>query len=177
MAISPTSAGVLTDTLNGLEAMPVTLRSAERRDRFTIRAMVYRSCLNPFRIDWKRFVVAEAHGKVIGARQVRILGDGTREIASGVVLPAFRRRGVDTRLMETLLERESGSLYLMCDGRWEHYYRRFGFQSVDKQDLPGSFRREYRVMRVVFETASRLILGEEMRLITMEGRGSREHSR
>ncbi|MDB4285432.1 GNAT family N-acetyltransferase [bacterium] len=177
MKISPTSAGGLMHTLNGFEALPITVRSAERKDRFTIRAMVYQACLNPFGINWKRFIVAEADGKVIGVRQVKVLKDGTREIASGVVLPSFRRRGVGTRLMETLLERESGPLYLMCDGKWAQYYRRFGFQEVDKKDLPGSFRREHAIMRIVFEAASRLVLGEEMSLITMKVGGSGEYSR
>ena len=139
--------------------------------------MVYRACLNPFGIKWKRFVVAEADGRVIGVRQVRILRDGTREIASGVVLPAFRRRGIGTLLIETLLERERGPLYLMCDGKWEHYYRQFGFQVVDKEDLPESFRREYGIMRMLFETASRLVLRQEMSLITMRGGNSGEPSR
>jgi amino-acid N-acetyltransferase len=157
--------------------MSLIVRRAESKDRFTIRAMVYRACLNPFGIDWKRFTVAEAEGRVIGVRQVRILRDGTREIASGVVLPAFRRRGVGTRLMETILERKRGPLYLMCDGKWEHYYRRFGFQVVEKEDLPDSFRREYRIMKILFETASRLFLRQDMSLVTMKGGRTDEHSR
>jgi N-acetylglutamate synthase-like GNAT family acetyltransferase len=157
--------------------MSFTVRRAERKDRFTIRVMVYRACLNPFGINWERFVVAEADGRVIGVRQVRILRDGTREIASGVVLPAFRRLGVGTRLMESLLERERGPLYLMCDGKWEHYYRQFGFQVVENEDLPGSFRREYGIMRILFETASRVVLRQDMSLITMKGQRSCEHPR
>jgi hypothetical protein len=79
--------------------------------------------------------------------------------------------------METLLGRESGPLYLMCDGRWVRYYQGFGFQPVGRSDLPDSFLREYRILKVAFETASRLFLGARMRLITMKRRGSDEHSR
>ncbi len=157
--------------------MSITVRNAEKKDRFTIRAMVYRACLNPFGISWSRFVVAEEDGRVIGARQVKILRDGTREIASGVVRPTHRRRGIGTLLIETLLERERGPLYLMCDGKWQHYYAQFGFQVVDKDDLPGSFRREYGIMRILFETASRLVLRQEMILITMKSGGPGEYPR
>jgi len=157
--------------------MPVAIRKAGREDRFVIKARVYRACLNPIGLDWRRFVVAEADGRIIGFRQVRILRDGTREVASGVVLPTFRRRGVGRRLMESLLERESGPLYLMCDGKWAHYYREFGFQPVDRRCLPSSFLNEYRILKAVFETASRLFLGERMRLVAMKREGSGEHSR
>jgi N-acetylglutamate synthase-like GNAT family acetyltransferase len=157
--------------------MSLSIRKAEKKDRFAIRAMVYRACLNPFSLDWRQFVVAEADSRVIGIRQVRILKDGTREVASGVVVPTFRRRGVGRRLLEALLERESGPLYLMCDGKWAHYYREFGFQLVDLRDLPSSFLREHRILKAVFETASRLFLGEKMRLVTMKRAGSDEHPR
>lgn len=157
--------------------MRVEVRGAEKKDRLAIRTMVYRAFLNPLGIDWRRFVVAEADGRVIGALQVRILRDGTREVASAVVVPAFRRRGVGRRLMEYLLERECGPLYLMCDGKWAHYYRQFGFQPVDRCDLPGSFLREFAILKVFFETASRLVLRERMRAVAMKGGGWAEYSR
>ncbi len=158
------------------DEMEATIRKAEKRDRLHIRAIVCRACLNPINLDWRRFVVAETEGRVIGIRQVRILADGTREVASGVVVPDFRRRGISRRMMEYLLERERRPLYLMCDGKWEHYYRQFGFQPADRSDLPNSFHREYVILKILYETASRLILGERMNSIAMKRGGRHEHS-
>lgn len=148
--------------------MSITVRQALKKDRFAIRALIYRACLNPFNLSWQRFMVAEHAGKVIGVRQVKIHRDGSREVASGLVLPRYRRQGVSRRVMAALLEGEKNPLYLMCDAKWADYYVQFGFQQEHPQQLPSCFLREYRIMKTVFGIASRLVLGEKLRVITMK---------
>ena len=94
-------------------------------------------------------MVAEEEGRIVGVRQVKIPKNGTREVASGAILPECRRRGISTRLMNAVLASERGPLYLMCDERWAFYYEQFGFRHVAASGLPVDFRREYRIGRIV----------------------------
>jgi amino-acid N-acetyltransferase len=148
--------------------MPVTIRPALKKDRFAIRILILRACLNPFNLHWRRFVVAEFEEKIIGVRQIKIHRDGSREVASGFVLPRYRKQGVSRRLMAALLEGQKSPLFLMCDEKWSGYYEQFGFQEEPSHRLPCCFFREYRVMKAFFELASRLVLGEKLRVISMK---------
>ena len=51
--------------------MQINIRRVEKKDRFAIRAMVFRALLNPLNLDWRQFVVAESDGRMIEIRQVR----------------------------------------------------------------------------------------------------------
>ena len=128
---------------------PVTIRPATADDQATITALIRSARLNPRNLEWVNFLVAETQGQIIGIRQVKTHAAGTREVASGYVLPAFRRYGVSRRLMEEILHREAGVLYLMCDRQWAAYYQQFGFQAVVAGALPTDFRREYRIGRLI----------------------------
>lgn len=148
--------------------MFITIRPALKKDRFVIRALIYRACLNPSNLNWQRFVVAEQGGKIIGVRQVKTHRDGSREVASGFVLPRYRRQGVSRRLMAALLEGETNPLYLMCDEKWADYYAQFGFRQEHPRHLPACFLREYHIMKTIFGFASRLVLGEKLCVIPMK---------
>lgn len=148
--------------------MSITIRPAAKKDRLVIRALIYRACLNPLNLNWQRFVVAEQGGKIIGVRQVKTHRDGSREVASGFVLPRYRRQGVSRRLMASLLERETSPLYLMCDEKWSDYYQQFGFRQENPRQLPTCFFREYRIMKSFFEFVSRAVLGTRLRVIPMK---------
>ena len=66
----------------------VSFRPAVRSDAAGIRRMVRGERLNPFSLDWRRFIVAEdENGSVVACVQVKPHGDGSRELASLVVLP------------------------------------------------------------------------------------------
>jgi N-acetylglutamate synthase-like GNAT family acetyltransferase len=127
----------------------LVIRPATASDQSIIVELVRRARLNPRSLDWQRFLVAEEHGAVIGIRQVKVHRAGTRELASGFVLPEHRRRGISARLMYNILERETGALYLMCDRERTGYYESFGFRRVPSRELPADFRREYYIGRVV----------------------------
>jgi len=127
----------------------VTIRPARQEDQETILSLIRQAKLNPRNLYWEHFLVAEENGKVVGIRQVKVHGQGTREVASGFVLPEYRNQGISARLMRELLAREDRSLYSMVDQKWLPYYEQFGFRQVDVNQLPPDFRKEYRIGRIV----------------------------
>jgi N-acetylglutamate synthase-like GNAT family acetyltransferase len=127
----------------------VTIRPAAETEEPTIRALIRQAHLNRRSLHWQNFLVAEVDGRIVGLRQVKSHSQGTREVASGYVLPAYRHRGISARLMEEVLAREEGPLYLMCDAKWMAYYQQFGFALVGVRDLPGDLGREYSRGRLI----------------------------
>jgi N-acetylglutamate synthase-like GNAT family acetyltransferase len=127
----------------------ITIRSPGQGDQETIVSLIRQAKLNPRNLHWENFLVAEENGKVVGIRQVKVHAEGTREVASGFVLPEYRNQGISARLMRELLARESGSLYSMVDQKWLPYYEQFGFRQVDVSQLPPDFRKEYRIGRTI----------------------------
>jgi N-acetylglutamate synthase-like GNAT family acetyltransferase len=147
--------------------MSITIRSAVETDQDEIKSMVREARINPRNLHWSRFLVAEEGGRIVGIRQVKIHKDGTREVASGVVRPEYRRRGISAKLMHAILARKLGPLYLMCDQKWSHYYEQFGFLRVDPLELPPDFRKEYRTGRIITSVLS-LLARRDIRLIPMK---------
>jgi N-acetylglutamate synthase-like GNAT family acetyltransferase len=90
--------------------MSITIRPAVEADQSTITALVRAARINPRNLHWQRFMVAEVDRQIVGVHQVKIHKNGTREVASGVVLPAHRRKGVSAQLMQALLAGEPGVL-------------------------------------------------------------------
>jgi N-acetylglutamate synthase-like GNAT family acetyltransferase len=150
--------------------MPIHIRPAVEADQPVITALIRQARLNPKNLHWPRFLVAEDNGEIVGIRQVRIHRNGTREVGSGYVLPEYRRQGISRRLMEEILARESGPLYLMCNQKWSDYYEQFGFRQVQPATLPPDFRREYRLGRFITMVIS-LFASEKIRIIPMKREG------
>ncbi len=121
--------------------MPLVVRSAVEADEPAIRAIVRAARINPFGLSWRRFVVAMDDGRIVGVGQVKPHGHGSRELASLAVVPDRQGQMIGTRIVQALLAREPGPLYLMCRSTLEEYYQRFGFRTVGWRDLPPYFRR------------------------------------
>jgi N-acetylglutamate synthase-like GNAT family acetyltransferase len=121
------------------ETIAITIRRATADDQPTIRRMVRQSGLDPTNLRWPNFVVAEYIGAVVGIGQVRPYRKG-RELGSLVVREDLRRRGIGQRIVERLLEAETGSVYLECAAHMTPYYERFGFREVRRRDVPGPLR-------------------------------------
>jgi N-acetylglutamate synthase-like GNAT family acetyltransferase len=118
------------------------LRPARSTDRTAIYRMVFSEHLNPMGIDWRRFLLAvDGNGRVIGCAQVKPHGDGTRELASLVVLKLYRRMGLAGRLIKTLQAESQPPLYLTCRSSLVPLYESFGFRLLDDPDLTPYFRR------------------------------------
>lgn len=143
------------------------IRPATKKDRFKIKSLVYRAFLNPTSLDWQRFWVAEIEARIVGVRQVKQHNDGVKEVASGVVLSRYRHKGISTHLMCELLKGEVGPLYLMCDERWVGYYKQFGFEREPICNLPLSLQQQYKILKILYVVASKMILGEKFQLTPM----------
>ena len=147
--------------------MEVTIRPAQQADQQTLVSYIQQAKINPRNLHWQNFLVAEEMGKIIGIRQVKVHKGGTREVASGFVLPEYRRQGISAQLMNELLRRETGPLYTMVDQPWSPYYETFGFRQVGTGQLPADFRTEYQIGRVITTLLS-VFRKEKIRIIPMK---------
>lgn len=120
----------------------ITLRQAAQQDSGKIQRIVRQARINPTGLDWRRFVVAvNESGDIIGCVQIKPHHDGTRELASLAVIPAWQGQGVARALIEHMLARENGPLYLMCRSRLVPLYTKFGFQELEPADMPADYLR------------------------------------
>ncbi|SRR6266496_1741835 len=147
--------------------MTITIRPARQAEQETIVSLVHQARISPRNLHWQNFLVAEDSGKIVGIRQVKVHAQGTREVGSGYVLPEYRRQGISARLMNEILGREHGILYLICRDLWMPYYEQFGFQRVAVNQLPGDFRKEYQIGRFITRVIS-LFIRDKIRLIPMK---------
>src|SRR6476646_282214 len=129
--------------------MPLIIRPAVADDQYAITAIVRAARINPYNLDWRRFLLAQWGQDIVGVGQVKPHGDGSRELASIAVVPEWQGNGVGGALISALLSRETGPLHLMCNAAREHYYPRFGFQRLDRRAMPPDVRRFARMSPVI----------------------------
>ncbi len=127
-----------------------TIRPAESSDQQAIQKLIRQARINPTGLAWERFLVAvDKNGKVIGCGQIKPHSDGSRELASIAVIPEYRHQGIASALIEELLAKSTGELYLMCRSSLGPFYERFGFLPVEGEDLPPYFKRMKRLARLI----------------------------
>jgi N-acetylglutamate synthase-like GNAT family acetyltransferase len=125
------------------------LRAAQSSEAALIRRMVFQARINPFDLDWRRFSLAIGpNGEITGCIQVKPHRDGSRELASLVVHPEWRGRGVARRLIENMQARHPPPLYLTCRSSLQPLYLKFGFQRVKPVDMPPYFQRLHRLVNI-----------------------------
>jgi N-acetylglutamate synthase-like GNAT family acetyltransferase len=107
----------------------VYIRPATEADSAIIRRMVSSAHLDPTSLKWPNFLVAERNGEIIGIGQVRPYPN-CHELGSLVVRRDFQKQGIGGMLIEALVARESGVVYLECRKPLERYYARFGFKAI-----------------------------------------------
>jgi N-acetylglutamate synthase-like GNAT family acetyltransferase len=142
------------------------IRAATETDQAAIKAIVRAAQINPMGLNWQRFLVAEQDGQIVGVGQVKPHGDGSREVASIATIPEQQGKGIATAIIRTLLERESGTLYLMCQRQMAGFYERFGFRRAEASELTTYFRRMMRMASVPSTIAS-VFMGDGIRLVVM----------
>ena len=160
--------------------MEIRIRRAVPADQRDIQRMVRRAGLNPVNVRWQNFVVADVAGPapkpdsrrlIIGAGQLRPHRDGSRELASLVVAPDYRRRGVGGAIVRQLLSGQRGAVYLFCESGLESFYARFDFRCVPRQALPPPLARVHRLANLLASAGSALSR-REMRIIAMRRDGT-----
>jgi amino-acid N-acetyltransferase len=125
------------------------LQAATSAQQNGIKDLVRAARLNPLGLDWRRFVVAvDEEGEIIGCGQLKPHRDGSWELASIVVVPAWRGQGVARVVIEHLLVGNPRPLWLTCVSRLVPFYARFGFSEVTAlADMPPYFRWVSRLFR------------------------------
>lgn len=124
-----------------------SLRPATVADAKTIRRIISQVQINPISLNWCHFILAvDQDGKIIGSGQVKPHGDGSLELASIAVLPAWRSQGIARAIIEHLLEQNPGRLYLTCRSPLGPLYQKFGFQAIQNTDMPPYFQRLSRIV-------------------------------
>jgi N-acetylglutamate synthase-like GNAT family acetyltransferase len=125
----------------------INLRPATEDDIKTIRHLVRIGQINPSGLHWKRFILAETReGEVIGIGQVKSHRDGSHELASIVVHPDWRGRGVARKIIEHLHGKYHSDLYLMCRAEMGPMYEKFGYQALTPEEMPSYFKRIMRML-------------------------------
>ena len=148
------------------DLMQDRVRPATADDQADITRLVHQARLNPRGLDWLGFVIAEADGATVGVAQVRRHPDGSRELASLVVLPEHRGHGVAGSMIDALLVDETGPVLAIVDRRYAQHFARWDFRVVDADDLPRSMARQLRIGRIV-TTIGSLLTRRRIRLLPL----------
>jgi N-acetylglutamate synthase-like GNAT family acetyltransferase len=124
-----------------------TLRPATKADAARIRQIISLVQINPISLNWRRFILAtDREDRIIGCGQLKPHADGSLELASIAVLPDWRGNGIARTIIDHLLEQYPGTLFLTCRSQLEPMYQKFGFQSLQFDDMPPYFRRLSRIV-------------------------------
>lgn len=146
----------------------ITLRPALEADSPAIKAIIHAVRINPMDLDWRRFLVATSlEGEIIACGQIKPHRDGTHELASIAVVPAWRGRGVAREIIESLAASHPEVLYLTCRLHLGPFYEKFGFHAIDKDQMPPHFRRIWGFTRWL---AALHLLEEDLLVMRKPGR-------
>lgn len=134
----PTGRRVTLVTLALLQgSASLMIRPAKVSDMRLIRRALWAERMNPLFVEERNFVTArEADGELVGVAQLRPLNgadDGPYELASLVVLPEHRGRGIGGVLVRECLGRApsaAANVYLLTLATRAGFYERFGFGVV-----------------------------------------------
>jgi amino-acid N-acetyltransferase len=126
---------------------PPRVRRAVAHDADAIRRLVRSERLNPNDLDWRRFFVAvDGGGGLIGAVQMRRHADGSAELGSLVVAPAWRGRGLAAALIDSLLADHAGvPVWMITGSAVAVHFERWHFAPVAAREAPAAVRRNWRL--------------------------------
>jgi N-acetylglutamate synthase-like GNAT family acetyltransferase len=147
------------------------IRPATAADQETIVKIIREVEINPMDLKWPNFLLAvdDATGAVVATGQIKKHGDGSYELASIATLPAYRGRGLAHQIIEQLLIKHPGVLYLTCMDNMEGLYQQFGFRAIDQSEMPPFFRRLARLARTMLFLSRR---GQRLLVMKRDGPAS-----
>jgi amino-acid N-acetyltransferase len=126
------------------------LRPATEKDFPAIKDLIHRVGINPMDLDWRRFVIAvDLSEKMLGCGQLKPHGKDIIELASIAVEPSFRNQGIAHAIIEHFIARAPRPLYLTCRSRLGLFYEKWGFRSIEPDEMPAYFRRLTRLAKVL----------------------------
>lgn len=122
------------------------IRPALQSDQPHIESLIKLVKINPFGLDWRRFLVAvDNDGRIIGCGQLKPHSNQSLELASIAVHPNYRRHGVARAIIVQLLQQTSTPVYLTCRKKLTPFYQKFAFEISPLADLPPYFKRIYHI--------------------------------
>jgi amino-acid N-acetyltransferase len=116
------------------------IRKARPQEGAAIRALVLTERMRPIDLKPENFLVAVKGDEIIGTVQMRHHPDGTRELGSLVVAAPWRRQGIATRLIDTLLKEQGDSVFMITARRDYRRYAQWGFELASGRSVPKSIR-------------------------------------
>ena len=128
----------------------VVVRRALEGDQAGIVALVRSEPLNPNGLHWHRFVVASDAQGLVGAAQLRRNSDGSHELASLVVRPRARGRGIAAQMIDRLVDGRRGRVFAVTRRPNLARFARWGFVEIDARDAA----RDVRTRRMIGQLAS-----------------------
>ncbi len=114
----------------------IKIRPARADDVAALIELMRGEPLRPFDRKWQNFVVAEDTRGLVGAVQIRVHRDGSREIGSLVVAPDYRGRGLASRLMESRLADASDAVFAITGAKYGAHYAQWGFREIPLLQAP-----------------------------------------
>jgi ribosomal protein S18 acetylase RimI-like enzyme len=131
------------------------VRPAMREDFPAIRSLIHTVRINPFGLDWRRFLVAVTpQDNLLGCGQIKLHADGSREMASIAVQEQARGIGVAQAVIKALIVLEpQRPIYGMCRERLKMLYIKVGSHSIEIDEMPPYFRRIFLIERFFHSNA------------------------
>jgi N-acetylglutamate synthase-like GNAT family acetyltransferase len=123
--------------------MTVLVRPAVAADQDAIVALTRGERVNPTGLHWPRFFVAERDGALVGAVQMRLHHDGAHELGTLVVAPQARNQGIAAQLINALLSRSRGRVFMVTGRKHAAHYARWGFAPIRPCRAPRGVSRNY----------------------------------
>jgi len=118
------------------------IRPARESESGQIKELIHLTGINPMGLDWKRFIVAaNDRDKMIGIGQLKPHGKEILELASLAVYPEYRGKGVARAIIKHLITIGPRPMYLMCESSLGALYEKFGFRSMEHDEMPRYFQR------------------------------------
>lgn len=140
-----------------------------QRDELAITSLVRSERLNPNDLDWRRFVVAIDGSGLLGAVQLRMHVDRSRELGSLVVRRDARGRGVASRLIDALLASIATRVLMITGAAFAAHYERWDFRPIEPAQAPASVRRNYYLGALIGGALSLLSGRRPKRLAILDG--------
>ena len=129
--------------------MDFELRPAVASESSAIRRLIREVHINPMSLDWRRFTVAiDGEGMLLGCGQLKLHRGSIVELASIAVVPGHRGMGIARAIIERLVAEAPRPLYLTCRSSLRPFYAKWGFVSVEVDEMPAYFRRLWRLMSI-----------------------------
>lgn len=123
--------------------MTVLVRPAVAADQDAIVALTRGERINPTGLHWPRFFVAERDGALVGAVQMRLHHDGAHELGTLVVASHARNQGIAAQLINALLSRDRGHVFMVTGRKHAEHYARWGFAPIRPCQAPRGVSRNY----------------------------------